>query len=113
AGRYRVRGRGGLEFHGTAAVTLAAGQVVTAAVRPEKLTAVDAPATEWNVGKGAVEEVIYAGDATRYRVGLGADGALTVKAPNGPDAPPYMPGTPLTLAWDPAATRLFPTAAER
>jgi ABC-type Fe3+/spermidine/putrescine transport system ATPase subunit len=113
AGRYRVRGRGGLEFHGTAAAALVAGQGVTAAVRPEKLTAVDAAPPELNVGKGTVEEVIYAGDATRYRVGLGADGALTVKIPNGPDARPYAPGTLLTLAWDPAETRLFPEAGGR
>jgi putative spermidine/putrescine transport system ATP-binding protein len=111
AGRYRVRGRGGLEFHGTAAAPLGAGQAVTAAVRPEKLTAVDAAPPELNVGKGTVEEVIYAGDATRYRVGLGADGTLTVKVPNGPDVRPYAPGTPLTLAWDPGETRLFPEAA--
>ena len=35
-----------------------------------------------NACKGVVEEAIYVGDVTRYRVGLGADGAVTIKVPN-------------------------------
>jgi putative spermidine/putrescine transport system ATP-binding protein len=108
AGRYRVRTAGGLELVGVGAAPLAAGQAVTAAVRPEKLAPVEAPAAEGNVAKGVVEELIYAGDATRYRVALGGDGALTVKLPNRLGGRPYAVGEPVTLGWDPAETRLFP-----
>jgi ABC-type Fe3+/spermidine/putrescine transport system ATPase subunit len=111
AERYRVRTPGGLELQGTATAVLAAGQAVTAAVRPEKLSPVEAPPAEGNVAKGVVEELIYAGDATRYRVLLGTDGGLTVKVPNRLASQPYAVGQPVTLAWDPGATRLFPREA--
>ena len=106
-GRYRVRARGGLELEGVAAAALLEGQAVTAAIRPEKLTPADRPSPGLNVCKGAVEELVYAGDATRYRIALGPDGTLTVRIPNRLAARPYGPGDPVTLVWDPAETRLF------
>jgi spermidine/putrescine ABC transporter ATP-binding subunit len=111
AGRYRVRTAGGLELQGIGAAPLAAGQAVTAAVRPEKLAPAEAPPAEGNVAKGVIEELIYAGDATRYRVALGPDGALTVRLPNRLAARPYAVGEAVTLTWDPAETRLFPRDA--
>jgi spermidine/putrescine ABC transporter ATP-binding subunit len=111
-GRHRVRTAGGLELEGVAAAPLAAGQPITAAVRPEKLVPADAAAADGNVARGVVEERIYAGDATRYRVALGPDGALTVKLPNRLAARAPAAGETVTLAWDPAETRLFPRDAE-
>jgi spermidine/putrescine ABC transporter ATP-binding subunit len=111
AGRYRVRTAGGLELQGVGAGPLAAGQAVTAAVRPEKLATAEAAPAEGNAAKGVVEELIYAGDATRYRVALGPDGALTVRLPNRLAARAYAVGESVTLAWDPAETRLFPRDA--
>jgi putative spermidine/putrescine transport system ATP-binding protein len=111
-GRHRVRTAGGLELTGVATAPLAPGQPVTAAVRPEKLVPTGAPAADANAVKGVVEECIYAGDATRYRVALGADGGLTVKLPNRLATRPYAPGEAVTLGWDPAETRLFPRDAE-
>ena len=64
-----------------------------------------------NTAKGIVEEVIYAGDATRYRVGLGADGVLMVKVQNRFAARAYAAGDSVALAWDPGDTRLFPGGA--
>jgi spermidine/putrescine ABC transporter ATP-binding subunit len=110
-GHYRLRTTGGLELHGVGATALAAGQAVTAAIRPEKLAPTEAPPADGNVAKGVVEELIYAGDATRYRVLLGADGAVTVRIPNRLAARAYAVGEPVTLAWDPAETRLFPREA--
>jgi ABC-type Fe3+/spermidine/putrescine transport system ATPase subunit len=60
------------------------------------------------VCKGVVEEAIYVGDVTRYRVGLGADGALTIKVPNRFAARPLATGAAVALAWSPDDTRLFP-----
>jgi ABC-type Fe3+/spermidine/putrescine transport system ATPase subunit len=111
AGRHRVRTAGGLELQGVGPGALAAGQAITVAVRPEKLVPTDAPAPDANVAKGVVEELIYAGDATRYRVALGADGALTVKLANRRATRAPAPGEAVTLAWDPAETRLFPRDA--
>ena len=55
-----------------------------------------------------VEEAIYVGDATRYRVGLGADGAVMIKVPNRVGARPPATGASVALAWSPEDTRLFP-----
>jgi ABC-type Fe3+/spermidine/putrescine transport system ATPase subunit len=106
---YLVRGAGGLEFRGVGPERLRPGQPVTAAVRPEKLTPAEvaAPGAS-NTGKGAVVEIVYAGDATRYRVALGAAGAVTVKVQNRLGSPAYATGEAITLSWAPAETRLFP-----
>ena len=58
-----------------------------------------------------MEEAIYVGDATRYRVGLGADGVLTVKVTNRVGARPSAAGAAIALAWSPEDTRLFPRAS--
>jgi spermidine/putrescine ABC transporter ATP-binding subunit len=112
-GRWRCRAAGGLEFSGVGAVPLEAGQSITAGVRPEKLVqAEDAAALGpgANTCKGLVEEAIYVGDATRYRVGLGSDGAVTIKVPNRVGARPLATGAAVALAWSPDDTRLFPCA---
>ncbi len=64
-----------------------------------------------NTCKGLVEEAIYLGDATRYRVGLGADGTVTIKVPNRVGARPPATGAAVVLAWSPEDTRLFPRVA--
>ncbi|MGH7331875.1 MAG: ABC transporter ATP-binding protein [Candidatus Rokuibacteriota bacterium] len=111
-GRWLIRAAGGLEFRGVGAVPLQMGQPVTAAVRPEKVVPVDdVGVTETgalNACKGTVEEVIYVGDATRYRVALGADGAVTVKVPNRLGLRQHTEGQAVALTWSPAETRLFP-----
>jgi ABC-type Fe3+/spermidine/putrescine transport system ATPase subunit len=112
-GRWRCRAAGGLEFSGVGAVALRAGQSITAAVRPEKLVpAGDDGAAALgpvaNTCKGVVEEAIYVGDVTRYRVGLSADGAVTIKLANRFAARPLATGAVVALAWSPDDTRLFP-----
>ena len=115
-GHWRCRAAGGLEFYGVGAVPLEAGQPITAAVRPEKLVqAEDAGAAALGPGantcKGLVEEAIYVGDATRYRVGLGADGTVIIKVPNRVGTRPPATGAAVVLAWSPEDTRLFPRVA--
>ncbi len=111
-GRWRCRGAGGLEFIGVGAVPLQAGQPVTAAIRPEKVVQAEDPGEaalgrNANTCKGLVEEAIYLGDATRYRVGLGPDGALTIKVTNRLAARLLSAGATVALAWSPDETRLF------
>jgi ABC-type Fe3+/spermidine/putrescine transport system ATPase subunit len=111
AGRFAVvRAAGGLEFRGVGVAPLRIGEPVTAAIRPEKLAPVEplsAAGPAVNTCKGLVEEVIYVGDATRYRVALGADGALTVKVPNRLGLRQHAEGEAVALAWSPDETRLF------
>ena len=64
-----------------------------------------------NTCKGVVEEAIYVGDVTRYRVGLGADGAVTIKVPNRFAARPLAASAAIALLWSPDDTRLFPREA--
>jgi ABC-type Fe3+/spermidine/putrescine transport system ATPase subunit len=115
-GRWSVRAAGGLEFRGLGTVPLAAGQAVTAAVRPEKLVPVATPGgptppDRVNSCTGTVEEAIYVGDATRYRVALGADGAVTVRVPNRLGLRQHAEGEVVTPVWSPDETRLFPREA--
>jgi spermidine/putrescine ABC transporter ATP-binding subunit len=112
-GRWHVRAAGGLEFRGVGSAPLRAGQAVTAAVRPEKLVPVEAPAgaataDAMNMCQGTVAEAIYVGDATRYRVALGADGAMIVKVPNRLGLRQHAEGDVVALAWSPDETLLFP-----
>ena len=106
-GRTLVRTDGGLELWGIASEPLRAGQRVVAAVRPEKLEPTGTRAPGPNCCKGVVEDVVYAGDATRYSVGLGAGGTLTVKVQNRAASRRLGSGESLEAAWDPEDTRIF------
>jgi putative spermidine/putrescine transport system ATP-binding protein len=113
SGRWPVCAAGGLRFLGIAAAPLQAGEPVTAAVRPEKLVPLEdpagaAPTDAVNTCKGTVEEAIYVGDATCYRVALGADGVVTVKVPNRLGLRQHAEGEAVALAWSPDETRIFP-----
>ncbi len=110
-GRALVRADAGLEFWGVGATPLRAGERVTSAVRPEKLAPEETPSAELNRCKGIVAEVVYAGDASRYRISLGAVGMMTVKVQNRRVSRQLVSGDPVELAWDPAHTRLFPTTS--
>jgi spermidine/putrescine ABC transporter ATP-binding subunit len=108
-GRVVVRGEGALELRGTSREPLHAGQRVVAAVRPEKIvTRQEARAPDLNRCKGVVEQVVYAGDATRYSVAVGAAGTVTVKLQNRLAARSLAPGDLVELAWDAGDTRVFP-----
>ena len=79
---------------------------------PEKIVPQDARASELNRGKGVVDQIVYAGDATRYSVALGATGTLTVKVQNRLASRQLATGDLVELAWDPGDTRLFARASD-
>ena len=106
-GRALVRAEGGLEVRATTREPLQSGQRVVVAVRPEKIVTQDARSTDLNRCKGVVEQVVYAGDATRYSVALGAAGTLTVKVQNRLASRTLGVGDPIELAWDAGDTRVF------
>jgi putative spermidine/putrescine transport system ATP-binding protein len=111
AGSAVVRAEGGLELRGLSREPLQVGQRVVAAIRPEKIVLQEARASELNRGKGVVDQVVYAGDATRYSVALGAAGTLTVKVQNRLASRAFATGDPVELTWDAGDTRLFARAS--
>jgi ABC-type Fe3+/spermidine/putrescine transport system ATPase subunit len=112
AGRAVVRAEGGLELRGVSCEPLHVGQRVVAAVRPEKIVPQETRASELNRCKGVVDQVVYAGDATRYSVALGAAGTLTVKVQNRRASRQVATGDLVELAWDAGDTRLFARAPD-
>ena len=106
AGRYLLRGPG-FQFRGVGPESLVVGQPVSVAIRPEKLVFEEGAPPGLNAVKGVVEEAIYAGGFTRYRVHLGTDAALTVAWQNRAATRSCRPGDQITVAWDPLDTRLF------
>ena len=89
--------------------SLSVGQRVVAAVRPEKIVLSEVLAAELNRGKGVVDQIVYAGDATRYSVALGVVGTLTVKVQNRVASRALAIGDAVELAWDAGDTHLFAT----
>jgi putative spermidine/putrescine transport system ATP-binding protein len=68
-------------------------------VRPEKLRfRADDPALD-NVLSGPITEVVYAGDATKYRVRVADDLVLTVKRQNRAGQADYQAGDPVEIGW--------------
>jgi ABC-type Fe3+/spermidine/putrescine transport system ATPase subunit len=111
-GRAVVRAEGGLELHGVSREPLQVGERAVAAVRPEKIVPQEPRASELNRCKGVVDQVVYAGDATRYSVALGAAGTLTVKVQNRLASRQVATGDLVELAWDAGDTRLFARAPD-
>jgi putative spermidine/putrescine transport system ATP-binding protein len=107
-GRYLMRTKAGNQFWGTSLTLLQVGQPIAAAVRPEKITLRDEPASGANTCCGAIAEVIYVGDATRYRIRLNAGTELTAKLQNRRDLTLQTQTGPVQLAWDAADMHLFP-----
>ena len=96
---------GGLQFRGHTSVALSEGQEVVAAMRPERLRL--APAKEDNGSKGRVVEVIYVGDATRYRVEIEPGLHLVAKVQSGTASAGVGLGQQVELAWSAADTHIY------
>jgi len=99
----------GLQFRGRTPLPLGEGQDIVAAIRPERLRL--AAAGEENVARGRVEEIVYAGDATRYRVELEPGAHLIVKVQSGTAGAGVALGQQLDVAWSAADTHLYPAAS--
>jgi putative spermidine/putrescine transport system ATP-binding protein len=77
-------------------------------VRPEKIVLEPDDGTSRGTGcRGIVTEVSYAGDATRYRVQVGAETTLTAKLHNRSGAFRAPLGASVRVAWDPGDVRLL------
>jgi ABC-type Fe3+/spermidine/putrescine transport system ATPase subunit len=82
------------------------GSRVRIAVRPEKIV-IGAPPPGWNSTRGRIEEVVYAGEVTKYRVKVPSGHILFVKEMNRQQTPVYEIGMDVYLAWHPADGRVL------
>jgi spermidine/putrescine ABC transporter ATP-binding subunit len=101
-----VRPSGGVLLRGgcreiSVAIEASAGTKVTIVVRPEKITlsstVPDGPGSACI--RGTIEEVIYVGEATKYRVRTPAGEIVRVKQLNRKLAPDYVVGSEVALHW--------------
>jgi spermidine/putrescine ABC transporter ATP-binding subunit len=111
-GLVEVKAANGQGFRAVGRPAPAPGAPALASVRPERLALerggpADQTLNRW---RGRVEEIIYAGDATKYKIAV-AETVLTAKTQNrGLDRAP-RPGDLVDVVWDPRHTRLLSDAA--
>jgi spermidine/putrescine ABC transporter ATP-binding subunit len=104
----RVRLEGGTD-EVTAAEPATAGAKVQVVVRPEKVAlsaGADAP-DGWNRLRGRIEEVIYVGEATKYRVRTEAGLLMRVKQLNRQAQTIHEVGRDVALCWHASDGRLL------
>jgi spermidine/putrescine ABC transporter ATP-binding subunit len=87
----------------------APGTRVHVVVRPERVAvATNAESlADWNQLRGRVEEIIYVGEATKYRVRTPTGQLMRVKQLNRRLAPAYEVGHEVALCWHPADCRVL------
>src|SRR5439155_20586775 len=84
------------------------GERCTLMLRPEKIALAPAEAHASDGLPGEVEEVVYVGEFTRYRVRVAPGVVIGVKTPNTHAALRAKPGDPVRLRWAPADAYLVP-----
>jgi spermidine/putrescine ABC transporter ATP-binding subunit len=87
----------------------APGMRVHVVVRPERVgVATNGDGlVDWNQLRGRIEEIIYVGEATKYRVRTPTGQLMRVKQLNRRLAPIYEVGNEVALCWHPADCRLL------
>jgi spermidine/putrescine ABC transporter ATP-binding subunit len=75
------------------------GEITELVVRPEKLRFAEEEPDLDNVLAGCITEVVYAGDATKYRVRVADDLLLTVKRQNRAGQEQYAAGDRVAVGW--------------
>ncbi|GBD16568.1 Spermidine/putrescine import ATP-binding protein PotA [bacterium HR26] len=80
--------------------SLRPGEQVSVALRPERIVIGDGSGD--NVVEGTIEEIIYVGEATKFRVRLEHDGWLTVKQPSRLETMRWRRGDRVRLSWSAA-----------
>ena len=76
------------------------GEQVSVALRPERIVIGDGSGD--NVVEGSIEEIIYVGEATKFRVRLEHDRWLTVKQPSRLETMRWRRGDRVRLSWSAA-----------
>ena len=77
---------------------VAIGDHVCFSIRPEKVIINEQSRPE-NALKGMVQEIIYIGETTRYKVIVGKDKIINVREMNTGDSSPFKKGEKVKLSW--------------
>jgi putative spermidine/putrescine transport system ATP-binding protein len=93
----------------TVADAASPGDRVHVVVRPERIAVSEATAAPdgWNRLGGRIEEVIYVGEATKYRVRTAAGQLIRVKQLNRRLSPTYEAGCDVMLCWHVSDSRIL------
>jgi spermidine/putrescine transport system ATP-binding protein len=108
-GHVRVRTDLGIDLRGSATdpgATIAVGDAVTVAIRPERIQVSAEPIADsrpgWAVISGRIHQGTYLGDQTEFRVQTDQAGEVIVRRQNATGAQASLglgPGDPVTLTW--------------
>jgi putative spermidine/putrescine transport system ATP-binding protein len=88
------------------AATLVAGRDVRLSLRPERIV-LDVAKSGWVADRAKVEEAIYLGDTTKYRVSTRSGVSLLVMQANGPGTAHHDVGDDVAVGWDPADLQII------
>lgn len=87
-------------------IAAADSEVLSAALRPEKIAVSAAgsaePRTKGMSARGTVESTNFLGGAVLYRIALDGGRLMLVQQPNSGSGPLHSPGQAVTLSWRPA-----------
>jgi spermidine/putrescine ABC transporter ATP-binding subunit len=108
SGEISVRHRSGHVFRAVGRRAVECGMQIVASIRPERLTIVTGVVEDpdYNHWEGRVAQIIFVGDATKYKIAL-EDMTLTVKAQNQNPQSETRVGDDVTVIWRPAHTALL------
>lgn len=98
------------------ATSLAVGQELMVAVRPERIRIVGARSevpANWNFGNASIHDVVYLGSTTTYRLNSANAGLISVAALNGNDSRDWKRGAAVHFAWPTDATLALPKMREK
>jgi putative spermidine/putrescine transport system ATP-binding protein len=96
--RHQLRTAGGVSVWVAREADLARGEPAVVVLRPERL-ALAGPEPWDNKLPGKVEEVVFAGESTRYAVRVSPTEALAIKVPNASNQRALAPGEPVMLGF--------------
>lgn len=107
-GRVEVRHASGRVFRATGKFAVRPGMPVVASIRPERLALANGAdaGPDFNLWTGRISEIIFLGDALRYRVAVG-EVTLTVKTHDRNIGARGAVGDEIGVRWSPADTALL------
>jgi putative spermidine/putrescine transport system ATP-binding protein len=88
------------------ATTVVAGHEVRLSLRPERIV-LDVARSGWVAHRAKVDEAIYLGDTTKYRLSTQDGVSLLVMQANGPGTTHHDVGDDVLLGWDPADLQII------
>jgi spermidine/putrescine ABC transporter ATP-binding subunit len=75
------------------------GEQVCFSIRPEKMFILNNEKRPENALNGIIEEIIYIGETTRYKIIIGKENIINVREMNVGDRSPYKRGEKVKLSW--------------